>query len=174
MIAVAIASLATLAFPPSAIAQDRSADINRVIPSPSGAEGQRTRPRAVIREVARRVPMVEGELALPAVTYHGVPVILNVPGVGYVDVPEDEYARLYDKLSSQNSEQIEAAMTSLRQIKAAEDAEVEAAWHRPNDPLLFDASRSFGDRDLSTPVRFGSRYSIEGSRRHGRRGQGLY
>src|SRR6516164_3141833 len=67
--------------------------------SPSSG-AQQVRRRAVYREPARRINVAGGVLVLPVVLYYGVPVILNVPELGYVDVPEDEYARLYDKLSS--------------------------------------------------------------------------
>ena len=63
------------------------------------SSAQQVRRRAVYREPARRINIAGGVLVLPAVVYYGVPVILNVPELGYVDVPEDEYARLYDKLS---------------------------------------------------------------------------
>jgi hypothetical protein len=81
------------------------------VPS-SGA--QQLRRRAVYREPARRISIAGGVLVLPAVVYYGVPVILNVPELGYVDVPEDEYARFYDKLSSSDSELVQEAMSSLR------------------------------------------------------------
>jgi hypothetical protein len=68
----------------------------------------------VYREPARRISIAGGVLVLPAVVYYGVPVILNVPELGYVDVPEDEYARFYDKLSSSDSELVQEAMSSLR------------------------------------------------------------
>jgi len=92
---------------------------------------QQVRQPAVYREVARRITIVGGVLVLPEVVYYGAPVILNVPGVGYVDVPEDEYARLYEKLSSSNSEQVQEAMSALQRIKEAEEAEVEALQHVP-------------------------------------------
>jgi hypothetical protein len=57
---------------------------------------QQVRRRAVYREPARRINIAGGVLVLPVVLYYGVPVILNVPELGYVDVPEDEYAQLYD------------------------------------------------------------------------------
>src|SRR5262249_57200165 len=60
----------------------------------SGA--QQARRRAVYREPARRVNIAGGVLVLPAVVYYGVPVILNLPELGSVDVPKDEYARLSD------------------------------------------------------------------------------
>src|SRR5262245_56225520 len=46
------------------------------------------RPRAVYREITRRINIADGVLALPKVVYYGVPVILDVPGLGFVDVPE--------------------------------------------------------------------------------------
>src|SRR5262249_5576143 len=103
-----------------------------------------------------------GVLVLPVVVYYGVPVILNVPELGYVDVPEDEYARLYDKLSSSDSEQVQEAMSSLRKLKELEEAEVEAAQHGPERMAPADL------QDLSEPIFFGSP-----SRTETRRG-GLY
>src|SRR5262244_772076 len=86
---------------------------------------------ALSREPARRINIAGGVLVLPVVGYYGVPVILNVPEIGYVDVPEGEYARLYDKLTSSDSEQVQEAMSSLRKLKELEDAEVEAAQRGP-------------------------------------------
>jgi hypothetical protein len=111
---------------------------------------QQVRRRAVYREPARRINIAGGVLVLPAVVYYGVPVILNVPELGYVDVPEDEYARLYDKLSSSDSELVQEAMSSLRKLKELEEAEVEAAQRGPermepanredlSEPIFFDA-----------------------------------
>ena len=77
-----------------------------------------------------------------------------MPGIGYVDVPEDEDARLYDKLSSPDPDQIDAALATLRKIKAVEDEAVEAAQRRPPDDLLPPP-----ERDLSEPISFGSRFS---------------
>jgi hypothetical protein len=111
---------------------------------------QQVRPRAVHREVARRITIAGGVLVLPEVAYYGAPVILNVPGVGYVDVPEDEYARLYEKLSSSNSEQVQEAMSALRRLKEAEEAEVEALQHAPRMQPDNDT------QDLSEPIFFHS------------------
>jgi hypothetical protein len=110
---------------------------------------QPARPRPVVREVARRVNIAGDVLVLPEVAYYGVPVILNVPDLGYVDVPEDQYAQLYKQLSSSDQEQIDSATATLRAIKAAETAEVEALQ---NGPRL-----SPGDvaRDLSDRISFG-------------------
>ena len=120
---------------------------------------QQVRPRAVYREVARRIYVAGGVLALPKIVYSGVPVILDVPGLGFVDVPEDEYARLYEKLSSSDSEQLEEAMSSLRRIKALEDAEVEAHERGPERTGPGDMQDSSGriSKDLSEPIFFHSR-----------------
>jgi len=126
------------------------------VPS-SGA--QPVRRRAVYREPARRINVAGGVLVLPVVVYYGVPVILNVPELGYVDVPEDEYARLYDKLSSSDSEQVQEAMSSLRKLKELEEAEVEAAQRGPE--RMEPANRE----DLSEPIFFGSPSRTETRRR---------
>jgi len=113
-----------------------------------GSGVQKVRPRAVYREPARRINIAGGVLVLPVVGYYGVPVILNVPDLGYVDVPEDEYARLYDKLSSSDSELVQEAMSSLRKLKQLEEAEVEAAQRGPE--RMEPADRE----DLSEPIFF--------------------
>jgi len=113
-----------------------------------GSGAQPVRRRAVYREPARRINIAGGVLVLPAVVYYGVPVILNVPELGYVDVPEDEYARLYDKLSSSDSALVQEAMSSLRKLKELEEAEVEAAQRGPE--RMEPANRG----DLSEPIFF--------------------
>jgi hypothetical protein len=140
---------------------------NRSVIRPSDDEDRRVQPRAVLREVARRVSVPGGVIVLPKVAFFGAPVILDVPGIGYVDLPEDDYAKLYDKLSSPDPHQIEAALATLRKIKAVEDEEVEAAQRRPADFV------SPPERDLSEPISFRSRFST-GVPRHGRRSPGLY
>jgi hypothetical protein len=120
---------------------------------------QQVRRRAVYREPARRINIAGGVLVLPAVVYYGVPVILNVPELGYVDVPEDEYARLYDKLSSSDSEQVQEAMSSLRKLKELEEAEVEALQRAPERLDPYDT------QDLSEPIFFGSPSRAETRRR---------
>ena len=120
---------------------------------------QPVRPRAVHREVGRRINIAGGVLVLPVVAYYGVPVILNVPELGYVDVPEDEYARLYDKLSSSDSELMQGAMSSLRKLKELEEAEVEAAQRGPE--RMEPANRE----DLSEPIFFDAPSRTETRRR---------
>ena len=74
-------------------------------------------------------------------------------------MPEDEYARLYEKLSSSDSEQVEEAMSSLRRIKALEEAEVEAherGQERTGPGDIQDLSGRIS-KDLSEPIFFHSR-----------------
>jgi hypothetical protein len=134
------------------------ADQPGVKEQPSSAP-QQVRPRAVFRGIARRITIADGVLALPKVVYYGVPVILDVPGLGLVNVPEDEYARLYEKLSSSDAEQVEEAMSSLRRIKAWEDAEVEAHERGPERAGPGGVRDSSGriSKDLSEPIFFHSR-----------------
>jgi hypothetical protein len=120
---------------------------------------QQVRRRAVYREPARRINIAGGVLVLPVVVYYGVPVILNVPELGYVDVPEDEYARLYDKLSSSDSELVQEAMSSLRKLKELEEAKIEAAQRGPQ--RMEPADRE----DLSEPIFFDSTSRTETRRR---------
>jgi hypothetical protein len=138
--------------------QDSPRERSRTDGNVQSSAVQQGRPRAVHREVARRITVAGGVLVLPEVAYYGAPVILNVPGVGYVDVPEDEYARLYEKLSSSDSEQVQQAMSALRRIKETEEAEVEALQHAPRmepDDI----------QDLSEPIFFHSRPSVQPRRK---------
>jgi hypothetical protein len=134
-------------------------------PPPTGVEQQpssamqQVRPRAVYREITRRINIAGGILALPKVVYYAVPVILDVPGLGFVDVPEDDYGRLYEKLSSSDSALVEEAMSSLRRIKALEEAEVEAHERGPERTGPGDIQDLSGpsSKDLSEPIFFHSR-----------------
>jgi hypothetical protein len=134
-------------------------------PPLTGVEQQRSgavqhvRPRAVYREFSRRINIAGGVLALPKVAYYGVPVILDVPGLGFVDVPEDEYSRLYEKLSSSDAGQVEEGMSSLRKMKALEEAEVEAHERGPERAGPGDVQGLSGriSGDLSESIFFHSR-----------------
>ncbi len=77
-----------------------------------------TQPAArVNRPVARHVRLHGGVLAVPAVVAFGVPVLLQVPGIGPVSVPEDRYRALYDLLASENPDDWERAYTDLQRIR---------------------------------------------------------
>jgi hypothetical protein len=133
-----------------------------------------TRPRAVLRDVARRVRIAGGVLVLPIVAYYGVPVILDVPDLGYVELSEERYAELYDQLLSPDPEQVQAAIDSLREIKAAEDADVEAAQRRPVDTRTIAATPVLVERDLSELVSFAAPSRSSRTRRRADPPQRLY
>ena len=139
--------------------QDAPQPQSRTVKQQPSSAVQQVRPRAVYREIARRINIAGGVLALPKVVYYGVPVILDVPGLGFVDVPEHEYARLYEKLSSSDSEQMEDAMSSLRRIKASQEAELEAHERGPERTGPGDTRDLSGriSKDLSEPIFFHSR-----------------
>jgi hypothetical protein len=153
------------------------------IRSSVNGQQQRIRPGAAEREVAGRVAVAGGVLVLPAVAHFGVPVILDVPELGYVELPEDRYAELYDKLSSADPEQVQEAIAALREIKAAEDAQVEAMQHGAVNVIPTDSDATTptdadvpaaAERDLSEPISFGASYPKFHTRRHSVGPRGLY
>jgi hypothetical protein len=127
--------------------------------TPSIANGgrQHSQRRAVERDVAARVAVGSGMLVLPTVAYFGVPIILDVPDLGYVELSEERYAELYGKLLSVDPEQVQEAIAALKQLKAAEEAEIEALQHGPrlNADAPSDDLPAVVERDLSEPVSFG-------------------
>jgi hypothetical protein len=58
------------------------------------------RTRVVRRPIDRTVVLREGLLSLPVVETIGEPVTLDVPGIGMVDVPEQQYPLLFELLGS--------------------------------------------------------------------------
>jgi hypothetical protein len=80
-----------------------------------------------------------------------------VPDLGYVELSEERYAELYGKLLSVDPEQVQEAIAALRQLKAAEEAEIEALQHGPrlNADAPSDDLPAVVERDLSEPVSFG-------------------
>jgi hypothetical protein len=133
---------------------------NRVgTPSIANSGRRHSPPRAVEREVAGRVAVGGGVLVLPTVAYFGVPVVLDVPDLGYVQLSEERYAELYDKLFSVDAGQVQEAIAALKEVKAAEDAELEALQHGPINVLPPDADAPADlpadvERDLSEPISF--------------------
>jgi hypothetical protein len=69
--------------------------------------------------MARRVIIGSGALLLPAVVYYGVPIILEVPQVGEVMVPEESYAELYEMLASDDEQQKAQGLARLRELREA-------------------------------------------------------
>jgi hypothetical protein len=120
-------------------------------------------PRAVERQVAGRITIADGMLVLPVVAYYGRPVILDVPKLGYVELSEQRYARIYTKLTSNRPEQVDEAMGMLRVIKETEDAEVAARLRGPvNDTAdIADSPDGFYPGDLSVPIKLRARSRID-------------
>ena len=107
------------------------------------------------REIARRIVITGGVLVLPVVAYYGVPIILEVPEIGSVLVSEENYANLYDQLSSPDPQQVELGIAALRAIKANETDE-QAQNGSVNMVPANAESVDPGARDLSELVSFSS------------------
>jgi hypothetical protein len=84
--------------------------IIRVPPSTS------TPPAVVHRQIARRIAVHGRFLALPAILIVGAPFVLDVPDLGWVSVPEDEYAEIYDLLTSDNPADVELGYRRLQEL----------------------------------------------------------
>jgi hypothetical protein len=84
--------------------------IIRVPPAVSTSAG------VVNRPIARRV-LVHGRfVAVPAIVIVGAPFVLDVPDVGLVYVPENEYAEIYDLLTSDNPDDVERGYLRLQEL----------------------------------------------------------
>ena len=57
-----------------------------------------------------------GFLAVPAIVIVGAPVVLDVPDLGWVYVPENEYAEIYDLLTSDNPDDVELGYRRLQEL----------------------------------------------------------
>jgi len=75
-----------------------------------------TLPGIVHRPIARRVVVHGGFLAVPAIVIVGAPVVLDVPDLGWVYVPENEYAEIYDLLTSDNPDDLELGYRRLQEL----------------------------------------------------------
>lgn len=85
---------------------------------PAAMQRQRfVAPIAPTRAIARRVRLHGGVLNLPAVVVLGVPVLLDVPGLGPVSVDERSYQAIYDQLASDNAEAQERVWAELQRMR---------------------------------------------------------
>jgi hypothetical protein len=75
-------------------------------------------PRAA-RPIARSVRFHGRLLAIPAVVAIGIPVFLDVPDLGEVGVPEDDYPEIYRLLTSDDAADQEKAFALLQSLKNA-------------------------------------------------------
>jgi hypothetical protein len=113
------------------------------------------------RPITRQVVFHGGLLAIPAVVAFGVPVLLEVPGIGSVSVAEDRYRELYELLTSENAADSERAYTELKQIKLSEPSTdpIDGPPVAPTNMLppgfKAGAPRAVsGARDLAEPLSF--------------------
>jgi hypothetical protein len=75
-----------------------------------------TLPDMVHRPIARRVVVHGAFLAVPAIVIVGAPFVLDVPDLGWVYVPENEYAEIYDLLTSDNPDDVELGYLRLQEL----------------------------------------------------------
>lgn len=73
--------------------------------------------RRVHRRIDRHVAFRGAFLAVPAIVYYGVPVVLDVPQLGSVGIPEDLYPEIYDLLVSDDPADRDRALMLLRRHK---------------------------------------------------------
>jgi hypothetical protein len=86
----------------------------RHVPSVSSLPGMRQRP------IARHVVVSGIGFDIPAIVVVGAPYVIDVPGLGWIYVPEDEYPALFAMLTSDDSAQVEAAYERLKRFASAQ------------------------------------------------------
>lgn len=80
------------------------------VPKVSSLPAMRQRP------IARHVRTHNVDLDIPAIVVVGSPYVIDVPGLGWVYVPEDEYPALFAMLTSDDPAQVEAAYERLQEL----------------------------------------------------------
>jgi hypothetical protein len=117
----------------------------------------------VERAIARHVRFHGGLLAIPAVVAIGIPVLLDVPGLGEVSIPEDDYQEIYDLLTSDNPVNQEKAFALLQSLKNEApmgSAEAESApqstdqsgFRIVHPPVTTSSATPDSARDLAEPL----------------------
>ena len=106
--------------PPTAIVIQRqpTADDDRPgvrrVPDVSSLPGMSKRP------IARHVRAHGIDFDIPPIVVVGAPYVIDVPGLGWVYVPEDEYPELFAMLTSDDPDQVEAAYVRLQQLASVQ------------------------------------------------------
>ena len=72
------------------------------------------------RAIARHVRIHGIDFDIPAIVVVGAPYVIDVPGLGWVYVPEDEYPELFAMLTSDDPDQVEAAYERLQQLASVQ------------------------------------------------------
>ncbi len=84
----------------------------RHVPSVSSLPSMQSRP------IVRHVIVGSVSFDVPAIAIVGAPYVIEVPGLGWVYVPEEEYSSLFAMLTSDDPVQIEAAYVRLQEFAA--------------------------------------------------------
>lgn len=84
------------------------------VPSVFSLPGMRERP------IARHVVVKGIGIDIPTIAVVGAPYVIEVPGLGWVYVPEDEYPDLFATLTSDDPAKIEAAYHRLQELAGAQ------------------------------------------------------
>jgi hypothetical protein len=72
------------------------------------------------RPIARRIVVNGIGIDIPTIAVVGAPYVIEVPGLGWVYVPEDEYPDLFVTLTSDDPTKVEAAYDRLRGLAGAQ------------------------------------------------------
>jgi hypothetical protein len=86
----------------------------RRVPDVSSLPGMRKRP------IARHVRTHGIDFGIPAIVVVGAPYVIDMPGLGWVYVPEDEYPELFAMLTSDDPDQVDAAYERLQQLASVQ------------------------------------------------------
>ena len=84
------------------------------VPKVSSLPAMRQRP------IARHVRTHNVYFDIPAIVVVGAPYVIDVPGLGWVYVPEDEYPELFAMLTSDDPDQVEAAYERLQELASVQ------------------------------------------------------
>ena len=84
------------------------------VPKVSSLPAMRERP------IARHVRTHNVEFDIPEIVVVGAPYVIDVPGLGWVYVPEDEYPELFAMLTSNDPDQVEAAYQRLQELASVQ------------------------------------------------------
>lgn len=181
---------AILVLPTLALAQQQDRDIApRVAPTmhPTYRPGPINRPRVIpdvvgrphfrtsmptsqpasppphaVRPIARHVRFHGRLLAVPVVVAIGIPVLLDVPGLGEVSIPEGEYQEIYDLLISDDAADQERAFALLQGIKKeaptvstdTENATRSSGIRIVHPPVTSSSAATDSGPDLAEPLSF--------------------
>jgi hypothetical protein len=123
----------------------------RRVPNVSSLPGMRERP------IARHVRAHGVEFDLPAIVVVGAPYDIDIPGLGWVDIAEDEYPELFAMLTSDDPAQVEAAYERLQQLVSANPGHAAAqAQQLPSGPPCRSGAQTF-----SVPAEGGGRREVK-------------